>query len=82
MKVGYMSLEHFMPEYEPESATEEGYENPDVEQPKKKVCSVSTLTWHSCELIHHLMQSRRLCAISTNMLVERNYTKLLLFEAV
>ena len=81
MKVGYMSSEHFMPEYE--SATEEGYENPDVEQPKRKVCSVSTLTWHSYELIHHLMQSRRLCAISTNMLtVERNYTKLLLFEAV
>ena len=46
-----------MPEYEPESATEEGYENPDVEQPKKKVFSVSTLTWHSCELVHHLMQS-------------------------
>ena len=43
----------FMPECEPESATEEGYENPDVEQSKKKVCSVSTLTWHSCELIHH-----------------------------
>ena len=29
-----------MPEYEPESATEKGYENPDVEQPKKK-CVVS-----------------------------------------
>ena len=41
MTVDYMSSEQSM------SESENGYESPDVERPKKKVFSVSTLPWQS-----------------------------------
>ena len=42
--VDYMSSEQSMSESEGEDA-ENGYRSPDVERPKKKVFSVSTLPW-------------------------------------
>ncbi|CAH3172752.1 unnamed protein product [Porites lobata] len=49
MTVDYMSSEQSMSESEGTNS-ENGYENPDVERPKKKVFSVSTLPWRSPEL--------------------------------
>ena len=76
MTVDYMSSEQSMSESEGENV-ENGYESPDVERPKKKVFSVSTLPWRSPEftqvmhsLDRKLMQRRS--AKATNMLVERH----------
>lgn len=76
MTVDYMSSEQSMSESEGENA-ENGYESPDVERPKKKVFSVSTLPWRSPELtqvMHSLDRKlmRRRSAKATNMLVERH----------
>ncbi|CAH3192040.1 unnamed protein product [Porites evermanni] len=75
MTVDYMSSEQSMSESEGENV-ENGYESPDVERPKKKVFSVSTLPWRSPELtqvMHSLDRKsmRRRSAKATNMLVER-----------
>ena len=75
MTVDYMSSEQSMSESEGENA-ENGYESPDVERPKKKVFSVSTLPWRSPELtqvMHSLDRKlmRRRSAKASNMLVER-----------
>ena len=48
MTVDYMSSEHSMSESkEGESDSENGYESPDLERPKEKVFSVSSLKWWS-----------------------------------
>lgn len=71
MTVDYMSSEQSM------SESENGYESPDVERPKKKVFSVSTLPWRSPELtqvMHSLDRKlmRRRSAKAINMLMERH----------
>ena len=76
MTVDYMSSEQSMSESEGTNS-ENGYENPDVERPKKKVFSVSRLPWRSPELTHvmHSLDKklmRRRSAKATNMLVERH----------
>lgn len=48
MTVDYISSEHSMSESEEgESNSENGYESPDLERPKKKVFSISSLQWRS-----------------------------------
>ena len=74
--VDYMSSEQSMSESEGVNS-ENGYESADVERPKKKVFSVSTLPWRSPELtqvMHSLDRKlmRRRSAKATNMLVERH----------
>lgn len=81
MEVDYMPSEHSVSESEPESTNEGGYESPDVEKPKKKVFSVSSLPWRSCELTSLMRSldrkvSRRRSEKSTNMLVERKNTNI------
>ena len=76
MTVDYMSSEQSMSESEGEDA-EHGYESPDLERPKKKVFSVSTLPWRSPELtqvMHSLDRKlmRRRSAKAINMLMERH----------
>jgi len=77
MTVDYMSSEHSMSESEEdESNGEDGYESPDLERPKKKVFSVSSLQWRSpalTQVMHSLDRktTRRRSAKGANMLVER-----------
>ena len=80
MTVGYMSSEHSMSESEEgKSNSENGYESPELERPKKKVFSVSSLQWRSpalTQVMHSLDResSRRRSAKGANMLVERRRT--------
>lgn len=80
MTVDYMSSEHSMSESEEgESNSENGYESPDLERPKKKVFSVSSLQWQSLaftQVMHSLdrKSTRRRSAKGANMLVERRHT--------
>lgn len=83
MTVDYISSEHSMSESEEgESNSENGYESPDLERPKKKVFSISSLQWRSPALIqvmHSLDRkaTRRRSAKGANMLVKRRRTDII-----
>lgn len=80
MTVDYISSEHSMSESEEgESNSENGYESPDLERPKKKVFSISSLQWRSpalTQVMHSLDRkaTRRRSAKGANMLVKRRRT--------
>ena len=79
MTTEYMSSEHSMSESEEGELSENGYESPDLERPKKKVFGVSSLQWRSpalTQVMHSLdrKSTRRRSAKGANMLVERRRT--------
>ena len=80
MTVDNMSSEHLMWECEEgESKSENGYERPDLERPKKKVLSVSSLRWQSpvlTRVIYSLdrKSTSKRSAKGNNKLVERRRT--------
>lgn len=72
-----------MSEAEEESENVDGYESPDLERPRKKVFSRSTLQWRSpalTQVMHALDRkaARRRSAKGINMLVERRQTEIIL----
>ena len=77
MTVDYMSSEHSTDEGK--ANEENGYESPDLERPKKKVFSVSTLPWRSpalTQVMHSLdrKSARRRSAKGSSTFVERRNT--------